>query len=213
MRGKMVDFSAAAIDAYFDLEDSIVDDHTTLLAKVPIEEMTAVICNASGPVWATKNRKAVRSMCHTREAKMWLQFVNASILPTRHLNHVHLDRIALVYNIMKMVKINVGRIISGLIWLKARESTVKYLWFPTIITELCRLLGVVKTVDELVAPVGHYITEILVEKNVKVAEESSEIRARMEKLTGMRSEQSQDTSAATPITVVIRRSKLSVNRA
>ncbi|KAK8958536.1 hypothetical protein KSP40_PGU013666 [Platanthera guangdongensis] len=57
--------------------------------------------------------KALKSTSLSREAKVWLLFINAGFMPTRHLNNVTLDRAVLNYNIVKGNRVNVGKIISS----------------------------------------------------------------------------------------------------
>ncbi|KAK8963594.1 hypothetical protein KSP40_PGU000798 [Platanthera guangdongensis] len=122
VRGKKVNFSTAAINSLFDLDDNIVPDHTSLLSTMPMAELIVVVCSALGPDWVNTKENALKSTCLSREARVWLYFVNTSLLPTRHLNHVQLDRIALIFCIIKGIKVNIGRIISRLIWTKVNDK-------------------------------------------------------------------------------------------
>ncbi|KAK8945108.1 hypothetical protein KSP39_PZI008356 [Platanthera zijinensis] len=59
IRGKKVDFSAAAINTFFDLDNDIIPDHASVLTTVPKEELTVVIWEALGLDWVnTKDLKA-----------------------------------------------------------------------------------------------------------------------------------------------------------
>ncbi|KAK8942825.1 hypothetical protein KSP39_PZI009362 [Platanthera zijinensis] len=90
-------------------------------------------------------------------------------MPTRHLNTNTMDRVALLYSIMRGIKLNVRRIIATCIRQKVKKEKVRQLWFPTLITELCRLSGVIQGEDDMVTQVGHPITETVVAVNIKVA--------------------------------------------
>ncbi|KAK8948740.1 hypothetical protein KSP39_PZI005926 [Platanthera zijinensis] len=195
VRGKKVDFSAAAINTFFDLDNDIIPDHDSLLKTVPKEELTAVICGALGSDWVSTKENALKSTCLSREAKVWLHFVNASLLPTRHLNHVQLDRLALIYCILKGIKINVGRIISSLIWKKVNDKKMKHIWFPTAITELCRTTGVEHGEADLVTKVDRHITKTVVNVHIKVAAEPPQKQG---KLMAVGAAKSAKASAATP---------------
>ncbi|KAK8945170.1 hypothetical protein KSP39_PZI007645 [Platanthera zijinensis] len=171
VRGKKVNFSASAINSFFDLDDNIGPDHTTMLSSTPKADMTAVICSVLGLDWVSTKENALHSTCLSREAKVWLHFVNTSLLPTRHLNHIQLDRITLIFCIIKGIKVNIGRIISRLIWTKVNDKKMKHIWFPTTITELYRAAGVELGEGDQITQVDRHITETVVNVNIKVPSE------------------------------------------
>ncbi|KAK8950327.1 hypothetical protein KSP40_PGU000033 [Platanthera guangdongensis] len=156
------------INTFFDIDDSIGPDDTSILSTMPKAELTVVVCTMLGFDWVNYKENALNSTCLSREAKVWLHFVNASLLPTHHLNHVQLDRIALIYCIIKVIKLNIGRIIYRLIWQKVNDKKMKHLWFPTMITVLYRATGMEYGEGDLVTQVDRHITETVVNVNIKV---------------------------------------------
>ncbi|KAK8959789.1 hypothetical protein KSP40_PGU007616 [Platanthera guangdongensis] len=142
-----------------------------MLSTTPKANMTAIICGVLGQNSVSTKENALHSTCLSREAKVWLHFVNTSLLPTHHLNHVQLDRIALSFYIIKGIKVNIGRIISWLIWTKVNDKKMKHIWFPTTITELCRAAGVELGEGDLITQVDRHITETVVNVNIKVPSE------------------------------------------
>ncbi|KAK8945283.1 hypothetical protein KSP40_PGU003452 [Platanthera guangdongensis] len=168
VRGKEVEFSAERISDMFGLEDYNHDDYAEILNKVPIKEIRDVVCFTPTPKWASKTQKVLKTSCLTREAKVWLLFINASIMPTRHPNTIELDKVALINGIIKGLQFDLGKIITLQLRQKIREEKPRQLWFPTLITELCLSAGVEKDAEDMVTPVKCHITKTVVEVNVKV---------------------------------------------
>ncbi|KAK8960525.1 hypothetical protein KSP40_PGU018383 [Platanthera guangdongensis] len=92
-------------------------------------------------------------------------------MPTRHLNNVTLDRAVLIYNILKGNRVNVGKIISSHLKMKIQEDKSRLLWFPILITELCRRACVACATEDLITLVQRQITERVVQVNIKVGAE------------------------------------------
>ncbi|KAK8930850.1 hypothetical protein KSP39_PZI016805 [Platanthera zijinensis] len=168
VRGKRVSFSPRVINEYFDLEDYHPDEYSSIHDLVTPEGMAALLCAAPGPNWSNPTKFVLKTNCLSRIAKVWLLFVNASIMPTKHANHISLDKLALLYCIVSGRKIDVGKVIFQMIQSKAREEKVRQLWFPVLITELCRCAGVIPLEGDMVTMVGHPIAEIVITTNIKV---------------------------------------------
>ncbi|KAK8913802.1 hypothetical protein KSP39_PZI024474 [Platanthera zijinensis] len=100
-RGNEVDFSAEIISGMFNLEDQGHDNYAKILNKVSLKKITVTVCCTPTPEWASKTQKVLNTSCLTREAKVWLLFINVSIMPTRHPNTIALDKGALIYGIIK----------------------------------------------------------------------------------------------------------------
>ncbi|KAK8967931.1 hypothetical protein KSP40_PGU015782 [Platanthera guangdongensis] len=207
VRGKQVDFSAATINNFFELDDDTEGSLMTLQATVPPSEIATTVCCVPQPEWARRSFKAIKSTSLSREAKVWLLFINASILPTRHLNNISLDRLTLIYSILMGKRINMGRLIAEQLALRVMEDRARPLWFPTLITALCRLAGVGSEMGDLVTQVGHHITETMVEVNIKVAAETGEKRSKLSKLGGKEPETSGKPPSSAPMKLVIGRSQ------
>lgn len=171
VRGTIVDFSSKAINDLLELPTEAVTDYKEIKRTISPDDLAAVVCGTVPPEWTRKYKQGLTSTCLTREAKVWLLYINAGILPTKHLNNVSLDRLSIMYCIFKNIQVDVGKIIHESIKAKAKEEKAKYLWFPTLITELCRNAGVPIEEEEVVTKVGHHITETVVEINIKVPNE------------------------------------------
>lgn len=171
VRGKSIDFSPIAINKYFDLEDYIHDGYTRVQKQISPQEIATKICSDGKPEWKSTKKQALKARSLSRESKVWLAFINASLLPTKHTNSVSLERAALIFSILRHEKINVGNLISKGIHDKVFEVNLRLLWFPSLITELCRASGVVLMVGDYTTTVGHHITEKIITKNIKVPSE------------------------------------------
>ncbi|KAK8968848.1 hypothetical protein KSP40_PGU019368 [Platanthera guangdongensis] len=169
VRGKVIDFSANSINKLYDL--GCEEDFYSLNHPIDNSEVATLVCNSPDLAWSNASTGSLKSTSLSREAKVWLLFINASIMPTRHLNNVTLDRATLTYHILKGNRVNVGEVISTHLKMKIKENKVRQLWFPVLITELCRSVGVVQSMEDLVTHVGREITERVVKINIKVGNE------------------------------------------
>ncbi|KAK8913544.1 hypothetical protein KSP39_PZI023706 [Platanthera zijinensis] len=161
VRGKEINCSTEAINNFFDMEN-VEDQRFEQLHETisPLEVATALSIS-SDIEWANPAKHVLRSAGFKREAKVWLLFVNASVLPTKHPNQVSFSRALLIYCILKGIRINVGRIIAGQLRERVQSKVGQQLWFPTLITALCRYHRVGER-DEIVTPVGHHITQTVI---------------------------------------------------
>ncbi|KAK8960968.1 hypothetical protein KSP40_PGU009385 [Platanthera guangdongensis] len=172
VRGKVIDFSANSINKLYEL--GCEEDFYSLNHPIVNSEVATLVCNSPDLAWSNAATGSLKSTSLSREAKVWLLFINASIMPTRHLNNVTLDRATLTYHILKGNRVNVGEVISTHLKMKIKENKVRQLWFPVLITELCRSVGVVQSMEDLVTHVGREITERVVKINIKVGNESDD---------------------------------------
>ncbi|KAK8934078.1 hypothetical protein KSP40_PGU010883 [Platanthera guangdongensis] len=83
VRGKMINISARAINELYDLGNE--EELESLNHQVEPEEVVAEICNSSETEWSKMSMKVLKSTSLSREEKVWLLFINAGIMPTRHL--------------------------------------------------------------------------------------------------------------------------------
>ncbi|KAK8969468.1 hypothetical protein KSP40_PGU005730 [Platanthera guangdongensis] len=169
VRGKLINISARAINELYDLGNQ--EELEILNHQVEPEEVVAEICNYSEPEWSKMSMKALKSTSLSREAKFLILFINAGIMPTRHLNNITLDRAVLIYNIVKVNRVNVGKIISSHLKMKIQEDKSLLLWFPILITKLYRRARVACATEDLITQVRRQISEQVVQVNIKVGVE------------------------------------------
>ena len=84
----------------------------------------------------------------TEKAKVWLYFMSLVILSTKHLCIVREQEAIILYALLKGYKMNVGRLIEGLIrgyHLSNRRGLIPH---PTTISRLCIFAGVRGSWDE-----------------------------------------------------------------
>ena len=85
------------------------------------------------------------------DAKAWYAFVATRLDPVKHISDVTLDRAKLVYAIMLDKTMDIGCLIySRLMYTMTPTSTG--IWFPSLVTALCRQAGVVISVEETERP-------------------------------------------------------------
>lgn len=171
VRGKEIDFSEEAINQCFDLPQLKIDDFNNFKTSIPPIDVASTLCLSSKITWANAAKHVLSSATFSREAKVWLLFINASILPTKHLNHVSSERALLIYCILQGASINVGRIISDQIKQKAKTDGGRQLWYPTLITALCRVAGVNCVDTDTTTLVGRPITHTVISSYIKVQSE------------------------------------------
>ncbi|EOY13860.1 Uncharacterized protein TCM_032548 [Theobroma cacao] len=68
-------------------------------------------------------------------------FCGFKLLPTRHLNDVTKDRAILIHSILMGCKIDIGRVIDKAMT-QTTQSKRESLWFPSMITAMCKQAGV-----------------------------------------------------------------------
>ena len=83
----------------------------------------------------------------TKVAKIWHYFVCAKLLPTTNHSAIMKSIVALVYAILKNMKIDVGLIIQHSI-IHGFEKGIQRFSHPHLITELCNNVGVKWTTKE-----------------------------------------------------------------
>lgn len=132
VRGKPVDFSARTINTLFEIPH--IDDTAYELFKTTVSPMDIAKALCSSPVieWANESKRILKSAYFRREAKVWMLFVNSSILPTKHPNLVSFDRAFLIYNIILMKPINIGTILFNQI--RQQRYDPFWLWPPIVVS-------------------------------------------------------------------------------
>ncbi|EOX94212.1 Uncharacterized protein TCM_003712 [Theobroma cacao] len=77
------------------------------------------------------------------EYKLWYHFLVAQLLLVKHLNDVTRDKAILLHAIIFRMSINVGQVMFNNI-VQAAHSPHDALWYPSLITALCKKMGVIR---------------------------------------------------------------------
>lgn len=168
VRGKEINFSARYLNEFFESRHVGKDEYSSLKKILSPEDIATVFCVNKEDAWENEVKHVFKPASFTREAKVGLLFVNATLLPTKNVSS---DRALLIYCIIQGNSINIGRIICEQIQSKSTAEKGQQLWYPTLITKLCRHMGVRMGDGDLVTTVAHHITQNVVTTNIKVLEE------------------------------------------
>ena len=81
--------------------------------------------------------------------KIWYHLIRTHLMPTTHIEIVNRDRLILLHCILEGKSINIGNIIQGEI--SACVSKLRgYLFFSSLITDLCLRVGVDVTSNDVI---------------------------------------------------------------
>ncbi|KAH1210139.1 hypothetical protein GmHk_15G044518 [Glycine max] len=78
----------------------------------------------------------------TTLAQVWSVLSYSNLAPTSHTSDLTVDRARLIFGLVSCMDMNIGALISGQMTSIAQSNTSR-LGFPTLITALCRAIGVV----------------------------------------------------------------------
>jgi len=78
----------------------------------------------------------------TTLAQVWSVLSYSNLAPTSHTSDLTVDRARLIFDLVSCLDMNIGALISGHMTSIAQSNTSR-LGFPTLITTLCRVRGVV----------------------------------------------------------------------
>ncbi|PIN21730.1 hypothetical protein CDL12_05568 [Handroanthus impetiginosus] len=119
------------------------------------EAISETIC-AAPPNWVLNVHNepiGIPRSSLTNKAWDWLRFINVLLYPSSHLSEVSNDRAILLYTILTGVPLDIERYIHNVILKSARGGMTVSLYFPSLITALCRQEGLENLPgDELVQP-------------------------------------------------------------
>lgn len=156
VRGKMVAFDSATINAIYEMPSFEEDDYRTLMnGTVNYMEIMQETCtpgatwklNLNGEVVNFESKYLKTSLYH------WFVFVTSRIMPSNHTSQVTKERAALIYCIAKGMNIDAGRMVQTSILHSVRGTTTLSMPHTSLITELCRHAGVTwNDNEELIQP-------------------------------------------------------------
>nr|XP_043636443.1 uncharacterized protein LOC122607520 [Erigeron canadensis] len=141
VRGKLVNASASAINSLYLLTDHQISffESGSKSKVLSLSAMRDIILELTGKRVTCKRAK---NMYISREdlkagLDIWVMFIKFNLLPTPYDTAISKDRAILLYCIMLGKPINVGKVIAKQIR-KCASLKSGDLWFPSLITRLCR---------------------------------------------------------------------------
>ncbi|PNY17799.1 hypothetical protein L195_g014551 [Trifolium pratense] len=85
------------------------------------------------------NEWSIKWMSLKPEFRVWYQFLKHSIMPTTHNETLNKAHLVLLHCITAEPKVNVGKIIyQEIVNCSTRKTTEDMLYFPCLITDLCK---------------------------------------------------------------------------
>ena len=148
IRNRSIPFTAEDINRIYNLPDvkdmffDTVDD----LDDVRLGEILRTLC-VEGTTWTRASRGSM-TFPHTSLKPgplLWYHFLRFRLMPSTHDHVIHRERVVLLYCIVEGLIINVGSIIKQQIGVCASHNSGT-LWFPCLISQLCRAYDV--NIDE-----------------------------------------------------------------
>ncbi|MCH86096.1 hypothetical protein A2U01_0006950, partial [Trifolium medium] len=170
VRGKAVLYSEQNINKYFKLEGGDCAYQTTL-ATISDNELTDIMKSLTeeGSTWnykGGKNEWTIRRMSLKPIMRVWYQFIKHSLMPTSHNEFVNKTRLVLLHCITAMQHVNVGKIISKEIN-ECSTPQLGMLYFPCLITGLCRKILIIEYKNDDVMAPSHGFDEKHIETLLK----------------------------------------------
>ena len=167
VRGKSVSFDCSTINRYYGLANFDDDEYQPLVTNdnTNWDEIKEFLCKDDVP-WSRYTNGALKSFpgqAMTKVAKIWHYFICAKLLPTTNHSAVMKSRAALIYAILKDMKIDVGLIIQHSI-IHGFEKGIHGFSHPHLITDLCANVGVKWNAKEEVRNLKGVIDDSIVVK-------------------------------------------------
>lgn len=137
VRGKTLDISARAINAFYKLKNIPQDEYSKFInSAYNVREITKELTGV--PRDLESYWKALKKKLFTPQAKLWNAFVSARIMPTYVNSEVAKKRALLVYAILKGMTIDVGKIINYELHAATNaRSKTQSIGFPSLIRHMC----------------------------------------------------------------------------
>lgn len=164
VRGKVVSFDKARINAYYNIANMSDDDEYTKYRteELNLDEVIKCLCKP-GATWTLKGTEMLY-FSHSelsRFGKAWYYFLCANLMPTTHFTELLRDRAVLLYCIVIGKNIIVGQVIQDSITQAIKGGSTSGLPHPSLICRLCKKTKVTWSDDEFVqqskVPIDHQI--------------------------------------------------------
>ncbi|KAK8275989.1 hypothetical protein V6Z12_D10G170900 [Gossypium hirsutum] len=139
-RKKKVPLTSKSINDLFNLPDVEEDEYYLMMSNIDwdfLQQVLDVVTNL-GSQWII--RKYESHSCRREYLKpvenVWFYFVRYNFMPISHSSIISMERMLLLYAILKKKSINVGKIILKDIY-DCSKKKVGIAYFPSLITSLC----------------------------------------------------------------------------
>ena len=156
VRGVNVSYSAAAINAFYELPDIEDDAYSRSEDNLDPDAILRVV-GSRGATWRfneNPHQLTMESKYMDYEMKTWHRFVGAKLLPTKHFAtiDIHCANLIRAIESQDCETINVGRVIQNSI-MRSVQNTQLGFYHGHLITELCRCAGVrIRSNEEVLQP-------------------------------------------------------------
>ncbi|KAJ9558521.1 hypothetical protein OSB04_013135 [Centaurea solstitialis] len=138
VRGTLVDYSPAAINTLLHTtpcSHSMLHNFSIHLRQEDFDDILTTL-TIPGSGWYFKGgSRSLKIKSLNVEANVWSQFVRCTLFPNSYISTLGMDRVLVLYCILKGYKFDVGRLISSNIKLSCNKTTGR-LCYPTIIHNL-----------------------------------------------------------------------------
>ena len=137
MRGKWVDFSATAVNRFYNLVDDDNEAYRALFHNTDYQQLMRVLTRGRGE-WKYHPSTSEVTIFHmktlTPVAKVWYNFLCAKLRPNLHLTTVTKDKTILLYVITQGIKFDVEHVIERGIIESSHGHCIGALIHPSLIT-------------------------------------------------------------------------------
>lgn len=143
IHGKTVAWSGMAINEFLGLDPFQYDEWPAIFKETNHDKVADLLC-PGGTAWVPTTEDEFSGLAHDRmtfEAKAWVKFICARLMPTTTYSTVKYELCALAYHILEGTLVHIGLIIMTQIQQCLRSKRVG-LYFPSLITQLCLHAGV-----------------------------------------------------------------------
>ncbi|XVF20499.1 hypothetical protein REPUB_Repub12eG0005800 [Reevesia pubescens] len=149
VRGKWVSFDRSTINRYYRLPNIVDNEYHQQKDKFNWEEVSRTLCKL-GIRWNKSQEGYCLSFPRSaldKHLKAWNYFIGAKMMPNRNFNLVLKKMVGLLYVIQLNIPVDVGLVIQNSI-IHAIETLGVSLFFPSLITTLCKNAEIVWQYDE-----------------------------------------------------------------
>ncbi|KAG5600906.1 hypothetical protein H5410_032276 [Solanum commersonii] len=153
IRGKDVKFNATILNEFLGTPNCDSDACITLNNKPPYRDIRHTLCGVESTArWEHSKDMGRHNTLYyanfNQVTRVWLKIVYSVLLPAKHLTKVTMNRVVLVYMLMKGLPINVGAILRQNM-MKFRNNLRWNFYYGGLITRFLRARGIEEEVIDL----------------------------------------------------------------